>query len=214
MATRHRRRRRGRALAGVDSDLQAHVEAFGHVGEELRGLLVTLQAKAINPTAAQRLHELWPGLMEQLAPDVRDLDPRNGVTKRAYGNFVDELDRALLLVPPDNLPDWWPLQETFKIGISWLRWYKAMPQVADRAITFIGRTVGIREPVGVMLGLAVLGDDTAAIRRGSDYAVPWLELVLKHPPTGKIGAQARSLMDRLAGAGFDDAIAVQRRLES
>jgi hypothetical protein len=54
----------------------------------------------------------------------------------------------------------------------------------------------------------VLGDNITTIRRESRYVVPWLQAVLTDPPTGPGASKARTLLDRLAAAGDDQALSV------
>lgn len=204
-----------RVLAGDDALLQSYLEAFASVGEELRGLLVLLVERgSSDATAIRRLHTIWPRVLDRLLPDVRDLSPRDGDRdKEPYHRDVDELDEALLLTPSDNAEDW-PLEETFKLGVRWLAAFQSAPHVADRAIVFVGRILGLLTDLGIDLVLRVLGDDIRSIRRESTYVTTWLEVVLTRAEPGNAVRKARALLDRLAGMGDDSAISVQQRLEA
>lgn len=203
----------GRVMSGDDDALDRHLDAFAPIGEELRAFLECLVARALDDATVARLHEVWPRVLDCLLPDVRNLEPRDGDRDREpYHRHVEELDSALLLVPPDDAR--WPVEDTFRLGARWLAAYQATPHVADRAIVFVGRTLGLANDVAIHLVLTVLGDNIEAIRRSSQYVMAWLQAVLSNPPPGEPTARARRLLDRLAAAGDDWALAVQRQLEA
>ena len=118
----------------------------------------------------------------------------------------------LLLIPPDDQS--WPVEETFRLGVRWLATFRATPHVADRAIMFIRRTLGLRNDAAITLVLDVLGDDVRSILRESRYAIAWLQIVLSNPLEGASTAPAGALLDRLAASGDNGAIEVQQALEA
>jgi hypothetical protein len=70
------------------------------------------------------------------------------------------------------------------------------------------------ERVAIKIIPNVLGDDIKMIRRSSRYVIPWLQAVLSDSPPGQTAVRARTLLDRLAAAGDDWALTVQRQLEA
>ena len=78
----------------------------------------SLVARAVDTATVTRLHDIWPRVLDCLLPEFRNLEPLDGVREREpYHHVVEELDCALLLVPPDAT---WPLEETFRLGTRWL----------------------------------------------------------------------------------------------
>jgi hypothetical protein len=200
-------------MSGDDFALEAHLDALAPVGEELRGFLEALPARAVDTASAARLHQVWPRILDRLLPEARDLKPRDGDRDREpYHRDVEELDAALLLVPPDGAD--WPLEETFRLGARWLAAYQATPHVADRAIVFVGKMMGLRDDLAIQIILNVLGEDIEMIRRSSQYTMAWLQVVLSDPPAGAAAGKARTLLDRLAAAGDNGALSVQQQLEA
>lgn len=49
-----------RVMSGDDAALEAHLNAFAPIGEELRGFLDALVARAVDGPSAARLHAVWP----------------------------------------------------------------------------------------------------------------------------------------------------------
>ncbi len=204
-----------RILAGDDEILDLHLEAFGPVGEDVTGLIVQLAARAVEDQHTQRVHEVWPRLHDRLLPEMRNLEPRSGDhDKRPNSSMVRKLDEALLLVPPETANHQWPSQETVRLGVRWLKSFEGKPHAADRAITFVGRMIGLNNEVATHLILGVLGDNVERIRRESRMVVAWLQLVLGDPAPGSMTTRARTLLDRLAAAGDDWALSVQQQLEA
>lgn len=202
-----------RVMSGDDDALDRHLNAFAPIGEELRGFLEGLIARAVDDVTVARLHDVWPRVLDRLLPDVRNLEPRDGDRDRQpYHRHVEELDCALLLVPPDDSS--WPIEETFRLGARWLAAYQGTPHVADRAIVFVGRTLGLANHLAIHFILTVLGDNIEWIRRSSQYVMAWLQAVLSNAPPGEPTARARRLLDRLAAAGDERALAVQQQLEA
>lgn len=201
-----------RVMSGDDALLNAHLDALAPVGEELRGLLDALVDRAVDAPSAARLRQIWPQIFDRLLPDARNLEPRDGDRDREpYPRHVEELDAALLLVPPDGAE--WPFEDTFRLGARWLAAYQATPHVADRAIVFVGKLIGLRDNLAIHIILKVLGDNIQMIRR-SRYTIAWLQAVLTNPPPGTAARHARTLLDRLAAAGDDRALTVQQQLEA
>lgn len=204
-----------RILQGEEEVLDRHLEAFAPVGEEVTGLLDQLAARASDHRHMQRVHDVWPRFLDRLLPQVRDLNPRdNDEDKRPHSTEVHKLDDALLLVPPENVPTGWPAEATFKLGVRWLKAFEATPHAADRAITFVGRMIGLNNDVATQAILSVLGDNIQRIRRESNMVVAWLQVILTQPTPGPGAARARTLLDRLAAAGDDWALNVQQQLEA
>ncbi len=203
-----------RILDGDDATLNTLLDAFAPVAEELHELLSMLPEHASTAPRIARLHQTWARLLDRLLPRSRDLSRGTARhDKQPSHRNVDELDRALLLVPPAEA-DHWPLHETIQLAIRWLRAFQSSPHVADRALVFIGRMGWGRSDIGIELFLDVLGDNIASIRRESRYVVAWLQLVLADPPAGPAASKARTLLDRLAAAGDDHALSVQQQLEA
>lgn len=148
-----------------------------------------------------------------MLPDARVLTVGGGRRERPEHRDVEELDRALLLVPPEETTQW-PAKKTFEIGARWLKAYKSCPHVADRAILFIGRMLGLGNDLAIDLVLNVLGDNVTAIRRESPMAVAFLQVVLSNVPDTAGARRARALLDCLAAAGDDCALRVQQQLET
>ncbi len=203
-----------RVMSGDDDALDRHLDAFAPIGEELPGFLQSLVARAVDDATVARLHDVWPRVLDRLLPDVRNLEPRDdrGRGRQPSHRLVEKLDCALLLVPPDG--GGWPVEETFRLGARWLAAYQGTPHVADRAIVFVGRTLGLANDLAIHLILTVLGDNIEWIRRSSQYVMAWLQGVLSNPPPGEPTARARRLLDRLAATGDDRALAIQQHLEA
>lgn len=202
-----------RVMGGDDAALNAHLDAHACVGEELVGFLSALVERATDALSTTRLHEIWDPILDRLLPGRRDLSPRDGHRDREpWSNHVDELDRALLLIPPDDRPDW-PFEETFRLGVRWLKEYESAPQVADHAIRFVGHTLGIANDIAIHLILLVLGDDLRSIRRSSQFVGPWLQVILTKSSPSQVTGRARALLDRLAADGDEFALSVQQELE-
>jgi hypothetical protein len=202
-----------RVMSGEDAALSAHLDTFAEVGEELGGFLEQLILRAVDEAAVARLHEVWPALLDRLLPGARNLAaPAGNRDREPYPSHVEDLDRTLLLVPPRGAN--WPLEDTVRLGIRWFGAYPATPHVADKAIKFVARTVGVRRDLGVQMVLAVLGGDVQKMRRSSRLTVPWLQAVLSDPPPGQAATQARTLLDRLAATGDAAALAAQQGLEA
>jgi hypothetical protein len=200
-------------MSGDDDALDRHLDAFAQVGEELRGFLGSLTARAVDEATIARLHDVWPRVLDRLLPGARNLEPRDGDRDRdPYHHDVEELDCALLLVPPDD--GTWHVEETFRLGCRWLAAYQGSPHVADRAIIFLGRILGLANDLAIQLVLDVLGDNIEWIRRSSRYVMVWLQAVLSDAPPGEQAARARRLLDRLAASGDSAALTVQQQLEA
>ncbi|MCW6003770.1 hypothetical protein K1W54_04135 [Micromonospora sp. CPCC 205371] len=201
-------------LDGDDAALDAILEAYAPVAEQLYRLLSMLPERALTPPRVERLHKIWPKLLDRLLPQARSLSRGPGRRgQQPHYEDVQRLDRALLLLPPANANQW-PLKETVQLAGRWLRTYQSSPHVADRALEFLGRTGLMRTDTGIELYLGVLGDDITSIRRQSRYVMAWLEIVLTDLPGGSAASRARTLLDRLAAAGDDHALSLQQQLEA
>jgi hypothetical protein len=202
-----------RILDGDIDALPARLNAFAHVGEDLRGLLHQLPAAATTDARTARLFAIWPQILDRLLPDARDLSPRDARDKRPYHRDIDDLDEALLLVPAPDRPRW-PLRELVGLGLRWFTGFGGNARQADRAILFSARLFGFGHEVSIRPVLSVLGDDLGEIRRESRLAVPFMQAVLTNSPSGQAADEARHLLDRLAADGDDRALSVQQQLET
>jgi hypothetical protein len=203
-----------RVMSGDDGALGARLDAFAPVGEDLRGFLVALVERATDGNSTARLHHVWPRVLERLLPASRGLVSRDDDGEREpYPTGVEELDRALLLVPP--MDSQWPVEDTRRLGLQWLCAYWSTPHVVDRAICFVGSVFGLYTGLAIQIVLKVLSDDIRMIRGASSYAcvVAWLKVVLSRPVEGEAAGRARARLDRLAATGEGDALAVQQQLE-
>lgn len=106
-----------RILRGDDEVLSRRLRAFAHIGEDLRELLQLLATNASTPPRIDRIHAIWPQILDHLLPDARVLTVGSGRRERPYHRHVQELDGALLLVPPEEATQW-PAEKTFEIGAS------------------------------------------------------------------------------------------------
>jgi len=203
-----------RVLSGDTDVLLKRIDAFAGVHEELASLLAALADRADDPDRVQRLHEVWPQVLDRLLPEHRSLAgiPRsNRRSHEAYSRDVDELDDALLLLPPKDANDW-PLEETLKLGARWVAAYQGRADRVDRTILFALRILGVSD-LSVSVILAVAGDNVAALQRESRYLVPFLGLALKDPGTSGESGLLRILLDRLAANGHEAALQLQQDLE-
>jgi hypothetical protein len=212
-----------RALSGIADDLWAHLDAFAHVAEDIRGVLSRLSAGATTPERAIIVHDLWPTLMDRLLPASRDLrlpEDTGGAwhardRQEPHSTDVEELDRALLLSPPEGLACSWPWDRTSALVIRWVDALRSQPHVADRLIDVLIRLGWLRSPAATQMILTVLGNDVEAIERGCRMVTAWLRLVLLQAPEAvQDKLPVRTLLDRLAVSGNEDALALQQQLES
>jgi hypothetical protein len=204
-----------RVLSGDVNVLIARIAAFAGVHEELAPLLAALADRADDPDRVRRLHDLWPQVLDRLLPDRRSLAGIPGPNRRpheAYSRDVEELDDALLLLPPTHANDW-PLEDTLKLGARWVAAYQDRADRVDRTILFASRILGLSDlSVSVVLGVA--GENVAALQRESRYLVPFLGLALKEPGASAGSGQLRILLDRLAANGHEAALQLQQDLET
>jgi hypothetical protein len=202
-----------RIVGGDDSALDHHLTAFAHVADEITGFLEELTRRADTEAKVERLHEVWARIMDRLLPEFRDLRTVGGSRDgEPWHRDVEELDRALLLMIPDDAS--WPAERNFELGARWLAAFQGVPQVVDRAILYIGRTMGLRNDVATQVIFRTMGDDPRTILRESRYAVAWLQTLLTDPPDGEGTRRARALLDRMATTGDEDAIRAQHALEA
>jgi len=202
-----------RILRGDAEALTARLDAFASVGEQLTSLLTQLAKQATTASRGALLHAVWPQVLDRLLPANRDLTGSGGHHQQPYHRDVDALNEALLLVPPEGVTDW-PWTRTMESGARWIAAFTGHAGLADRVITFVGKLLGLRSDLAISLVLRVLGNDVKPIRRQSQYTVAFLHAALRDPPPGTAAAQARVLLDRLAGDGDDHALQVQQELEA
>ncbi len=202
----------GRVLRGDRDALLRRLDAFGPVGEQLAGLLTALASQAVDQQTAEQLHDAWPLVMDRLMPDHRDLTAPGISREEPNHRDVDDLDDALLLVPPED-GGHWPLRTTAELGMRWIGAFRSRADRADRAIMFAGRLFGLGTDLGIRIALSVLGDDVETLRRHSRYAVAFLRVALRDPPPGDAPRRARLLLDQLAVAGDEQALQLQQELE-
>jgi hypothetical protein len=202
-----------RVIAGDDAALDAHLDALASVGEELRGFLEALITRAVDTATAARLHDVWPSVLDHLLPAARNLAPSDGNRDREpYHRDVEDLDAALLPIPTQG--SGWPVERTLEVSVPWFAAFQGAPHVADRAIEFIARILGLRSDLGTELILSVLGNNINSIRRSSRLVVAWLKVLLSNPPPGAATAGARTLLDQLAAGGDENALGLQQELEA
>ena len=202
-----------RILDGDIDALSARLNAFAHVGEDLRGLLHQLPAAATTDARTARLFAIWPQILDRLLPDARDLSPRDARGKRPYHRDIDDLDEALLLIPAPDGPRW-PLPELVDLGLRWFTAFRGHARLADRAILFSARLFGFGHEISIRPVLSVLGENLGEIRRESRFAVPFLQAILTNSSSGPGVDEARHLLDRLAADGDERALHVQQQLEA
>jgi hypothetical protein len=202
-----------RILDGDSDALPAHLNAFAQVGEDLRGLLHQLPTAATTDARTARLFAVWPQILDRLLPDARDLSPPDARGKRPYHRDIDDLDKALLLVLPQDRPRW-PLRELVDLGPRWFTAFKGHARLADRAILFFARLFGLGHEISIRPVLSVLGENLGEIRRESRFAVPFLQAVLTNSSSDPAVDEARHLLDRLAADGDEHALQVQQQLEA
>jgi hypothetical protein len=157
-------------------------------------LLTALAEQAVDQQTAEQLHAAWSLVMDRLMPARRELIAPDIAREEPNHRDVDDLDDALLLVPPEEGAHW-PLQSTAELG-------------RGGVVAFRGRAAR-----GITVALGVLGDDVETLRRDSQYAVAFLRVALRSPPAGDAARRARLLLDRLAAAGDEQALQLQQELE-
>lgn len=202
-----------RVLEGDVEALNRRLAAYAGYDEQQAGLLQTLPEEATTPARVQQLHRVWHLLHDRLLPAVRQLGSNDSRRDRVNWRDVEELDEALLLTPGDHATDW-PWAETLAIATRWFAAYEATPTVADRAIKFVARLLGLDRPLAVQLALSVIGDDFKMIKRESRLTVHFTQIVLRTPPPEPLAAQVRTLLDGLAALGDEAALAVQYEQEN
>lgn len=200
------------ALEGDPGQLRQYLEAFAEVGEDLRGLLVALAEGATTMERAASLHEIWPEILGALLPGSRNIVEVNG--KRPSQRDLNALDAVLLPIPPAGAV--WPTEGTRRFLRLWLEAFPGAPHVSDRLIRFLGHFGWLMSSTGTGLVLDVLGENARAISRESTLVVPWLGAVLKDKPTaaGDRLTEVHTMLDALAQAGEESAVALQRELEA
>jgi hypothetical protein len=199
-----------RILDGEAALLDQYIESFRDVPEDLRGLLEALVELTDTPERAERLHGAWSQVLDQLLPAFRQ--PSDS-SRSSHYRQVEELDSALLLVPPPDAT-YWPLRETVALGVQWLRAFADCPEQADRAILFVARLGLLDAEVAVVLVLDVVGTDVRRIRRSSSMTVSLLRSILEGSLPDTMKARARALLDDLALNGHEAALQLQSDLEA
>ncbi|WEO94653.1 hypothetical protein A6P39_011915 [Streptomyces sp. FXJ1.172] len=201
-----------RALDGDPTLLHRYLEAFAIVPEELRGILSTMADLATTPSRTIALHQLWLPILDTLLPDHRTLQPVNG--EQADDLWVEHLDEALLPLPPDGAP--WPTSQTSDLVGRWVRAYPGSPRLAGHLIKVLLRLGWLPSPQATAAVLIVLGTDIPQIIRRPTMVVAWLRLVLKNQPqaAGSYKPNVQNMLDRLAAAGQEAALQLQRELEA
>jgi hypothetical protein len=167
---------------------------------------------AVTPERTAVLHQTWPTILDALLPPGRQLQPVSG--RKAMNMDVEQLDEALLPLPPDGAP--WPTEQTSDLVWRWVRACPSTPHLAARLITVLLRLGWHASPGATQAVLTVLGTEIAAIMRRPGIVVAWLRLVLKdHPETaGAYRARAQHILDGLAAAGHEAALMLQREMEA
>lgn len=98
----------------VDGDrtlLDRYLAAFAPVPEELRGVLTAMTGLAVTAERTAVFHQVWPGILDALLPEGRQLQPVEG--EEASDLDIELLDEALLPLPPDGAP--WPTDQTARV---------------------------------------------------------------------------------------------------
>lgn len=186
---------------------------FSHCDpEDLVGLLRGLVGHSTTPERVATCHELWPGIFDKLLPAKRASQPIDGQPADSWE--VEQLDEALLPLPPDNLP--WPTDATSSLLWTWVKAFADRPGRADHVIDVLNRYGWLVGPAATGAVLVVLGTDAAAIARQSRKVVGWMRLLLTQHPEAAGGHRAsiQSLLDQLAAGGREGAVELQRELEA
>jgi len=201
-----------RALDGDPVLLHRYLAAFRPVAEELRGILTAMADLAVTPERTAAFHQTWPAILDALLPPGRQLQLVNG--RKAMDLDVEQLDEALLPLPPDNAP--WPTEQTADLVWRWVRAYPSTPHLAARLITVLLRLGWLASPGATQAVLTVLGTEIAAIMRRPSIVVAWLRLILKDRPeaAGTYTARAQHILDGLAAAGHEAALRLQQEMEA
>jgi hypothetical protein len=199
-------------LEGDPGQLRQYLQAFAEVGEDLRGLLVALAEGATTMERAVSLHGVWPEILGALLPESRNIVQVGG--RRPSQRDRNMLDAVLLPIPPAGAE--WPVESTRELLRLWLEAFPGAPHVADQLIRFLVRFGWLMSPTGTGLVLDVLGKNARAISRESTLVAPWLGAVLRGTPTvaGDRLTEVHKMLDALAQAGEESAVALQRELEA
>lgn len=201
-----------RALEGDPAPLHAYMTAFAAVPEDLSGALLAMGELATTPERTDACHDLWPQILDTLLPAHRTFGPVDGALSDDLD--VQRLDEALLPLPPLEAP--WPTGHTADLLWKWVRAYAGTPRLVGRLLRVLVRNDWLAEPGAIAAVLIVLGTDLAEITRRSGEVVSWLKFVLTRRPDaiGEHRAAIQSLLDRLAAAGSEAAVILQRELEA
>lgn len=200
-------------LAGDLTRLNQYLHEFARVPEDLRGLLKHLADQAITTERAELLLTgCWPIVLDKLLPASRNSGDEHSYYQRD-GRDIEELDRALLPMPPEDAP--WAWELLLPALARWLEAFTATPHVADHAIHCLARYGLLRTPHGAPIVIRLLGTDTAAISEQTRMVVAWLRLALIDDklPNQPHRTALLGLVDRLADEGNIGAIELQRELE-
>jgi hypothetical protein len=199
-------------LNGDDALLARYMDTFAVTPEALSGVLYQLAAQAATKAYGQRLFELWPNILDRLLPAGRAALKDN--KKRTFSRDTDELDKALLPMPPKGA-DWQP-KPAFRALIRWAYAFPSHPQYIERLLTIIAAYGLILWPDMIPLVLKVAGSDYARIvRSSSTFMVVWARLVLEKTNATDVKRTGLiAFIDSLARYGDTDALELQRDLEA
>lgn len=201
-----------RALDGDPVLLHRYLDTFSPVPEELRSVLTAMADLAVTPGRTAALHLIWPELQDKLLPPHRQLQEING--RKPDAHDVDQLDEALLPLPPENAT--WPTGLTSALLWRWVGTYQARPRFASRLITVLEHLQWLASPHATQAVLTVLGTDINAIRHHSGRTVAWLRFILADSPraAGDHKFAAQLVLDGLAAAGHEGALRLQHEMEA
>jgi energy-coupling factor transporter ATP-binding protein EcfA2 len=201
-----------RALEGDLAPLHAYMEAFAAIPEDLSGTLLAMGELATTPERTEACHHAWPQIFDALLPAHRTSQLIEG--EPANSLDVQRLDEALLPLPPQGAP--WPASETADLLWTWVRAYADRPLLVKRLVYVLIRNGWLGGPGATQAVLIVLGTHTAAIKQQAGTVVGWIRFVLiQHPAAiGPYRDAVQRLLDELAAAGSEAAMALQRELEA
>ncbi|MGD0703186.1 MAG: hypothetical protein ABSA02_25280 [Trebonia sp.] len=200
-----------RILQGDTVLLDKYLIAFRPCPKELSSLLTELAARTTTPGRIAAFHGLWSHVLDTLLPPAREL---TSVSAKEADDSDVILDQALLPLPPEDAR--WPTSLTADLVWRWARAYSSTPHLTDRLINVLARLGWLSSPDGTAAVLITLGTDIQMIMRNSAEVINWLRFVLKTHPEAAEGHQAvaRSILDKLAVAGYEPAIRLQREVEA
>lgn len=201
-----------RVLRGDTALLTRYLEAFADTPEELSGILYQLAEQAKTKEQGQRLFELWPGILDQLLPSSRSTS-KDG-KRRAFSRDTEELDKALLPMPAKDAS--WPPEPMLDALGRWGRAFKDRPQYIERLLKSLAAFGLALYPDVVPFVLNVAGSNYERIERhASLLVVAWAQLMFDRDSlTAENRAKLTNLIDNLARLGNNEALELQRNLES